>query len=183
MPGNRRPFALSASYVEVIHDSFLSVWWPNIEPVGPGGFRDSTLLQSAVARPFQTAFGRELFPTLAEKAAALFHSLIASHPFDNGNKRTAVIALDLFLTANNQFLYLENDRMYRLARDTASYVPRGITHQEMLARITAEIRDNMMPITKMKESGLQALVRSVQRTKTSVRKHPFNEAIQGQFCR
>lgn len=94
----------------------------------------------------------ELFRTLPEKAAALFHSLIATHPFDNGKERTAVIALDLFLTANGQFLCLCNDCMYRLAVDTASYVPRGITHEEMLARIAAEIRESTLPITKMAAS-------------------------------
>ena len=83
MPGSRRPFALGATYVEIIHDSFISVWWPNIEPVGPEEYRDRGLVQSAVARPFQAAFGKELFRTIPEKAAALFHSLIANHPFDN----------------------------------------------------------------------------------------------------
>jgi len=45
-----------------------------------------------------------MFRSLPEKAAALFHSLIANHPFENGNKRTAVIALELFLSANSVLL-------------------------------------------------------------------------------
>ena len=45
-----------------------------------------------------------MFRSLPEKAAALFHSLIANHPFGNGNKRTAVIALELFLSANSVLL-------------------------------------------------------------------------------
>jgi hypothetical protein len=102
-------------------------------------------------------------------------------PFDNGNKRTAVIALDLFLAANGQFLYLDNDRMYQLAMDTASYVPKGIPHQEMLARIASEVRDNTMPIAKMEDGGFQSLVRSARTVKRRVRNHPYNKAAQGQF--
>lgn len=181
MPGSRRPFALGATYVEIIHDSFISVWWPNIEPVGPEEYRDRGLVQSAVARPFQAAFGKELFRTIPEKAAALFHSLIANHPFDNGNKRTAVIALDLFLSANGLFLYLDNERMYRLARDTASYVPQGITHEQILSRIVTEVRESTIPIAKMKEADFQLLVQSARRIRMSVRTHPYNEAAQEQY--
>ena len=174
MPRSRRAFALGAQYVEIIHDTFISVWWPNVEPVGPGEFRDRGLVDSAVARPFQTACGQEVFPTLPEKAAALFHSLIANHPFDNGNKRTAVIALDLFLSANGFFLYLENDPMYELAKDTASYVPKGITHEQTVARIAEAVRNNSMPLEKMQENGLEKLLRSARRIRKAVRDHPFN---------
>jgi death-on-curing protein len=125
LPGNRRAFALSAPYVELMHDWLVSEWWPNVEPVGPEEYRDRGLLESAVARPFQTVSGKCVFQSVPEKAAAFFHSLIANHPFENGNKRTAIVALELFLTANGLFLYLDNDHMYQLAKDTASYVPQG----------------------------------------------------------
>lgn len=131
-------------------------------------------MSSAVARPFQTACGRALFPTAHEKAAALFHSLICNHPFSNGNKRTAVIAMDLFLSANSMFLYLENDPMYELAKDTASYVPSGTTHSQMLARITQSVRDNSIPFRKLKEDGMEQLLHEVRRLRGFVREHPFN---------
>jgi death-on-curing family protein len=182
LPASRRTFALSAPYIEIIHDSFVSALWPNIEPVGPDEFRDRGLVQSAVARPFQVVFGRRLFRTLPEKAAALFHSLIATHPFDNGNKRTAVIALDLFLTANGQFLYLDNEDMYRLAVDTASYVPRGISHEQMLARITEEVRRNTMDLARMEKEGFPAgLAESVKSIRKDVRRNSSNRSVQGQF--
>jgi fido (protein-threonine AMPylation protein) len=127
-------------------------------------------------------FGRELFPTILEKSAALFHSLIADHPFENGNKRTAVIALDLFMAANGLFLYLDNERMYRMAKDTASYVPQGITHEGMLARIGAELRGSSIRIAKMKEAGLEtSVIRTVRDVRKYVREHPYNSAAQEQF--
>ncbi|HLF80010.1 MAG TPA: Fic family protein, partial [Dehalococcoidia bacterium] len=44
-------------------------------------------LYSACARPFQTAFGEEIYPG-GLQVAALFHSIIQDHPFMDGNKRT-----------------------------------------------------------------------------------------------
>ena len=67
------------------------------ETGGLSGFREATLLHAAVARPFATFGGQELYPTDFEKVAALFHSLIKSHPFMDGTKRTAFAAALFFL--------------------------------------------------------------------------------------
>jgi death on curing protein len=67
------------------------------ETGGLPGLRESALLHSAVARPFATFGGQELYTTDFEKAAALFHSLIKSHPFMDGTKRTAFSAALFFL--------------------------------------------------------------------------------------
>ncbi len=64
------------------------------EVVAPNG------LMSALAAPRRTAFGVELFPTLAEKAAALVYALVQNHPFWDGNKRIAAAALRLFVQRN-----------------------------------------------------------------------------------
>src|SRR5713226_3479753 len=67
------------------------------ETGGLPGLRDAALLHSAVARPFATFGGRELYQSDFEKAAALFHSLIKNHPFLDGTKRTAFAAALFFL--------------------------------------------------------------------------------------
>ncbi len=67
------------------------------ETGGLPGLREATMLHSAVARPFATFGGQELYPTDFEKAGALFHSLIKSHPFMDGTKRTAFAAALFFL--------------------------------------------------------------------------------------
>lgn len=60
---------------------------------GSHEIRDRNLLLSAIARPFQTFDGKELYPTPIEKAAAIGESLIINHPFVDGNKRTAFLAM------------------------------------------------------------------------------------------
>lgn len=59
---------------------------------GSHGVRDEQLLFSAIARPYQTFDGRELYTTPIEKAAALCESLIVNHPFVDGNKRIGLLA-------------------------------------------------------------------------------------------
>jgi death on curing protein len=61
-------------------------------------------LMSALAAPRRSAFGAEMFPTLAEKAGALVYGLIQNHPFWDGNKRIATAALRQFLSLNGATL-------------------------------------------------------------------------------
>lgn len=62
--------------------------------------RDPGGLESALARPFQSAFGDDLFPTLVEKAAVMLHGIATSHAFLDGNKRTGWTACVTFLGMN-----------------------------------------------------------------------------------
>jgi death-on-curing protein len=65
---------------------------------GSPGIRDAGLLDSALARPLnRAAYGK---PDAAELAAAYAYGLASNHPFVDGNKRTAFMALELFLALN-----------------------------------------------------------------------------------
>lgn len=61
---------------------------------------DLGALELAIAQPYMTFDGNELYPSLAEKAAALGFSLIQNHPFADGNKRTGHAAIEVFLALN-----------------------------------------------------------------------------------
>lgn len=124
----------------MIHDQLVAAFWSFDEPIQPNEYRSRALIESAVNRPFQYAFGRPAYPTTTAKAAAMFHSLVTNHPFENGNKRTAVIAVDLFLLANGRFLFLTQSEIYRLARETASHNERNIAAAEMYRQIAKMFR-------------------------------------------
>ena len=64
------------------------------------GVKDEGLLESALHRPKQTVFGEDAYPSLWEKAAVLFHSVLRNHAFYNGNKRTALAVTVVFLKKN-----------------------------------------------------------------------------------
>ena len=69
---------------------------------GPPGLRDAAMLDSALARAQHlAAYGQ---PDAAALAAAYGFGLARNHPFVDGNKRTAFIAIELFLTLNGHEL-------------------------------------------------------------------------------
>ena len=80
----------------LLHDESLSMHG------GASGMRDEGLLDSALARPLNiVAYGE---PDVADLAAAYGVGLAKNHPFIDGNKRTAFLAVGLFLRLNGQRL-------------------------------------------------------------------------------
>lgn len=66
---------------------------------GLAGLRDENALESALARPRQRwAYDRKV--DLARLAAAYAFGLARSHPYRDGNKRTAFLAMVIFLGLN-----------------------------------------------------------------------------------
>lgn len=65
---------------------------------GAAGIRDEGLFDSALARPLNLAAYGD--PDVADLAASYAFGLVRNHPFVDGNKRTGLIALELFLNLN-----------------------------------------------------------------------------------
>jgi death-on-curing protein len=82
--------------------------------------RDQGLLESALARPQASAGGRDAYPDIHHKAAALLHSLSRNHALVDGNKRLALAAMIAFYGMNGMRLALTNDEAYDLVIDVAS---------------------------------------------------------------
>lgn len=74
------------------------------ESGGSCGVRDEGLLDSALAQPFQTFGGKELYPSVQEKAARLAFGIAKNHPLADGNKRLAAHAALVFLAVNGIWL-------------------------------------------------------------------------------
>jgi death-on-curing protein len=80
----------------LLHDESLA------EHGGLPGLRDEGLLDSALARPLNLAAYGE--PDVCELAASYCVGLAKNHPFLDGNKRAAFLALGLCLYSNGQRL-------------------------------------------------------------------------------
>jgi death-on-curing protein len=83
---------LDPDVVAAIHDAQLA------EHGGATGTRDAGLLESALGRARNLAAYGE--PDCADLAAAYGCGIARNHPFVDGNKRTAFVAVELFLTLN-----------------------------------------------------------------------------------
>lgn len=79
---------------------------------GSKGIRDKGLLESAIARPFQTFGGEALYPDPFSKAAALAESLIINHPFVDGNKRTGFAGMAALLMEYGLILQATQQEAY-----------------------------------------------------------------------
>ena len=90
------------------------------ESGGASGIRDFGALESALAQPEMTFGGQDLYPTLAEKAAALAYSLVMNHPFVDGNKRVAHAAMEIFLVLNGYEIDASVDEQEELFLNLAS---------------------------------------------------------------
>jgi len=83
---------LSRNIILAIHAEQIA------EHGGAPGIRDMGLMDSALARPRNhEAYGNA---DLCSLAASLGHGLARNHPFTDGNKRTAFVAVELFLEMN-----------------------------------------------------------------------------------
>ncbi len=86
------------------------------EPIPDFSTRFSNALERCIAQPFQTFAGRQLYPGLVKKAAILFYLMVKNHPFQNGNKRIAMVTLFYFLYRNGRWMEVDNQEMYNFAK-------------------------------------------------------------------
>lgn len=136
---------LSEAEVIDIH-SALAEMFANEDPIDPPGVRDTNLLGSALARPLTGLGSVDKYDTLEKKAAALFHSLVKNHPFHNGNKRTALVALIVFLDRNNRILsdVIDDDLftfVIGVAADTFPKPDHSLGHDAVVEAIAAWLRN------------------------------------------
>lgn len=85
------------------------------DPIAPFEDHNGSLLESALNLPRQTFGGKDLYPTLVEKAATLYYSLNKNHTFKNGNKRISTSSLLVFLYINGHWLDAGKDEMVNKA--------------------------------------------------------------------
>lgn len=114
----------------LLHDESLA------EHGGASGLRDEGLLDSALARPVNLALYEQ--PDVADLAASYGVGLAKNHPFVDGNKRAAFLAVGLFLAANG-------------CRLKASQADATLTVMDVAAGVMGEatfaqwIRDHIQP--------------------------------------
>ena len=87
---------------------------------GTIGLRDEGLLESAVYRPQASFGGQDLYPDLFSKTAALGHSLIANHPFVDGNKRVGFEAMRLMLRLNGYDIHASLEAKFAFVMKAAT---------------------------------------------------------------
>lgn len=96
---------LSKDQVIFLHKQLID------ETGGSYGINDEGMLESALAAPFQTFDGQELFPSIYQKAARLGFGLASNHAFIDGNKRIGAHVMLVFLALNEIELEYEQNEL------------------------------------------------------------------------
>lgn len=133
-----------------VHSCLVEDFKNQDDPIDPSGIRDNTLLDSAITRQ-STSIGEALkYPTVEMAGAALLHSLIHNHPFHNGNKRTALVSLLVFLDKNKLMLVCKDEELFQFVLNVAKHKVIVGKYRDLADRevqhISCWIKDNTRPV-------------------------------------
>ncbi len=96
---------LTAEEVLRIHEILIADFARSQDPIFPPGVRSLALLESAVGRQLSGHAGWLKYADAIGNAATLVFGVCCDHPFHNGNKRTALVAMLAHLDRNDLCLY------------------------------------------------------------------------------
>jgi death on curing protein len=122
---------LNEDVLYAVHDEQLA------EHGGQSGVRDASLFESAMGKPQNLAAYGE--PDVAALAASYGYGISRNHPFLDGNKRTAFVAVELFLMLNGHQLTAADPQCVLTMLDVAS----GTITEEQFA---TWIRQHLAPL-------------------------------------
>lgn len=126
------------------HRLAMAVFDTKDDPISPFEEHTIALLDSALNLPRATFDGRELYPTLVDKATILYYTLNRNHPFRNGNKRIATAALLVFLYINDRWLDAAIQEITNKTLEVARSESRA--RKAVLASIKSWITDHLAPL-------------------------------------
>ena len=128
----KEPIWINLRVIKAFHDRQIK------EHGGLPGLRDDRLLLSALSRPENAYHYSNPKPDVAELAAAYGFGLAKNHPFNDANKRTALIAMRLFLKLNGYDLAAPPDEKYKtIIRVAAS----DVSKEELAQWIRANLEE------------------------------------------
>ena len=121
---------LTVDAVKVLHAIALEV------AGGIDGIRSQHQLASAVAQARQSAFGEDLIAQSLRRVPAYAYFIAEGKPFLDGNKRTALLALETFLEANGYERHADDDVVVQIFQDGRSgqTVMMGTVHKDPSVR-------------------------------------------------
>ena len=115
-----RTVLLSMAEVELVAFELANKLLKYNEPIPDFGTRFPGILESCLVASFQKFSGKYLYKGLTKKSAVLFYLMIKNHPFKNGNKRIAMMAMLYLLYKNYKWLEVDNQVLYNFAKWVAA---------------------------------------------------------------
>lgn len=112
------------------------------EPIPEFDTRFPNVLEQCLATPQHTYDKKQLYRGIVAKASILLYVMIKDHPFQNGNKRIAVMTLLYFLYKNGKWLRIDNQEFFNFAIWVAASNPK--VKEPTVAAIKEMMRRNIV---------------------------------------
>lgn len=112
---------LKRDEVLTIYNELVSDFESLDDPIQPAGIKDENLLDAAIFHPLTSYEHIFKYPTIETSAAALMYALSHNHAFHNGNKRTAIVAMMVFLDRHNICLICNEDELFKISLKLADH--------------------------------------------------------------
>ncbi len=106
----------------------------------PSAIRDDGVLEAAMMRPRTAAYDEDA--DLRTQAAILMLGIALAHAFVDGNKRTALVAGDVFLGLNGFMVESDGDEFGRMIHDVVLH---HVDQVETITRFAAWLRSRLRP--------------------------------------
>ena len=107
---------------------------------GPPQVRDFGILEAAIARTRASVYGKDAYPDLDAKAAALLHSIVTGHALIDGNKRLGWVSVRLLYRLNGSDLRVPIDDAFDLVMSIADGSLRDVP--EIAERLRPWVRNS-----------------------------------------
>ncbi|MFA4890499.1 MAG: type II toxin-antitoxin system death-on-curing family toxin [Candidatus Paceibacterota bacterium] len=114
------------------------------EPIPEFGTRFHNILESCLAVPFIQFNKKDLYRGFIGKSSILFYLLIKNHPFQNGNKRIAIMTLLCFLSKNGKWLQIGKKDLYNFAKGIAKSKPKS--REKVMLQIQTTIKKYLIDL-------------------------------------
>ncbi|MFA6585541.1 MAG: type II toxin-antitoxin system death-on-curing family toxin [Candidatus Paceibacterota bacterium] len=138
---------ITVKEIEYVAFSFAQKLLTFNEPIPEFGTRFPNILESCIDTPFMQFDGKDLYRGLIGKSSVLFYFMIKNHPFQNGNKRIAVMTLLYLFHKNGKWLKMSNKDLYIFAKNIAKSKP--IFREKIIMEIQETLKKH---ITDQKET-------------------------------
>jgi death-on-curing protein len=135
---------LSAEEILRIHNILVDDFADDGDPISPSGVKSQSILESAIGRQHVSLGGIMKYSDPIDSAATLLFGICCDHPFHNGNKRTALVAMLAHLDKNKIMLEdVKHNEIYDMVIDVAAHTiavkPDPRKKDQVIKRMDADI--------------------------------------------
>ena len=142
-----RPKSITIAEVEYTAFRLAEKFMNWDEPIPSFGTRFPNILESCLNQPFIRFVQKDLYRGLVGKGSILFYLMIKNHPFQNGNKRIAIMTVLYFLFKNGKWLNISNSDLYNFALGISKSRP--TSHAKTIGYIQSVIKKHLVDFPKI----------------------------------